>query len=228
MRITAYAERLLADLEVLDWPDPIKAMQRNWIGRSTGARVIFPTDRVPIEVYTTRPDTLFGATFMVVAPEYEGLDDLVADRWPSDLPESWTGGHADPRVAVDAYRAEVGPEREIDRLALTRDKTGVFTGTYAVNPTNRAEIPVFVADYVLAGYGTGAIMAVPAHDERDFEFARAFGLPIVEVVAPPPSWFADHGLPAGADTSEWTESYDGPGLAVASANNEVSLDGLET
>jgi leucyl-tRNA synthetase len=228
MRITAYAERLLDDLDLLDWPDPIKVQQRNWIGRSTGAMVRFPTDCAAIDVYTTRPDTLFGATFMVVAPEYGELDALVAGEWPADTPPSWTGGDPDPSTAVERYRREVGGVREVDRLALARDKTGRFTGSYAVNPANGERIPVFVADYVLAGYGTGAIMAVPGHDERDFEFARAFGLSIVEVVKPPPEWFAAHGLPDGAPTEEWTEAYEGTGVTVNSANAEASLNGLGT
>ncbi|HVM64447.1 MAG TPA: class I tRNA ligase family protein, partial [Acidimicrobiales bacterium] len=193
-----------------------------------GATVRFPTAHATIEVYTTRPDTLFGATFMVVAPEYAGLDALVADAWPSGVPPSWTGGDPDPRAAVARYQREVGGVRDVDRLALARDKTGRFTGTYATNPVNGEPVPVFVADYVLAGYGTGAIMAVPGHDERDFEFARAFGLPVVEVVAPPPEWFASQGLPAGAAPDEWTAAYDGPGVAVHSANAGVSLDGLGT
>jgi leucyl-tRNA synthetase len=228
MRITAYAERLLRDLELLAWPEPIKIMQRNWIGRSTGAQVTFPTERAPIEVYTTRPDTLFGATFMVVAPEYEGLDALVARRWPAGTPALWTGGHPDPRAAAEIYHAQVGGIRDVDRLVATRAKTGVFTGTFATNPVNDEQIPVFVADYVLAGYGTGAIMAVPAHDQRDFEFARAFGLPVVEVVDPPADWFAERGLAPSAETPEWVDAYEGPGRAVNSTNAGVSLDGLPT
>jgi len=235
MRITAYAERLLADLELLDWPEPIKVMQRNWIGRSTGARVMFPIEGAPpieaappIEVYTTRPDTLFGATFMVVAPEYADIDRLTAPAWPEGVPPGWTAGAPTPRDAVDTYRAGVGAVSEVDRLATDRRKTGVFTGTYATNPVDGAALPVFVADYVLAGYGTGAIMAVPAHDERDFEFARAFGLPVVCVVDPPADWFAAQGLAASAEPAEWVQAYEGPGRAMASANDEVTLDGLTT
>ena len=215
MRITAYADRLLDDLDILDWPEPIKIQQRNWIGRSTGARVYFPTDHgTTIEVYTTRPDTLWGATFMVVAPEYDGL--AVPDAWPAGTPEAWTGGHATPAAAIAAYRASVGGVGDVDRLATSRRKTGVFTGTYAVNPVNDERIPVFMADYVLATYGTGAIMAVPAHDERDYEFATNFGLPVVHVVRPPESVEAGDG------------AYEGPGRAMASANAEVSLDGMTT
>jgi len=219
MRITAYAERLLADLDDLDWPEPIKVMQRNWMGRSTGATVTFPTSAAPIEVYTTRPDTLFGATFMVVAPEYEGIDALVARAWPGEVPTAWTGGYTTPFEAVGAYRATAGSVRDIDRMAADRTKTGVFTGTYAHNPVTGGEIPVFVADYVLAGYGTGAIMAVPGHDQRDFDFARAFDLPIVCVVEPP----------AGStDASTWDEAYEGPGRATNSHTGELNLDGLAT
>ena len=219
MRITAYAERLLADLEDLDWPEPTKVMQRNWIGRSTGAQVMFPTSTGAIEVYTTRPDTLFGATFMVVAPEYEGLEELVAPSWPTGTPDSWRGGAATPRDAVDAYRAAAAAVREIDRLAADRTKTGVFTGSFATNPVDGRQVPVFVADYVLAGYGTGAIMAVPGHDQRDFDFARAYGLPIVCVVEPPDG---------ATDPARWTEAYEGPGRATNSAHDGLTLDGLTT
>ena len=215
MRITAYAERLLADLEDLDWPEPTKVMQRNWIGRSTGAQVTFPIGAGSIEVYTTRPDTLFGATFMVVAPEYEALDALLAPEWPEGTSAAWTGGAASPREAVDGYRSVAGAVREIDRLAADRTKTGVFTGAFATNPVTGAQIPVFVADYVLAGYGTGAIMAVPAHDQRDFDFARAFDLPVVCVVDP---------STGATDASRWTEAYEGPGRAI----NSGDLDGLAT
>jgi leucyl-tRNA synthetase len=211
MRITAYAERLLEDLDRLDWPEPIKAMQRNWIGRSTGARVFFPTDAAPVEVYTTRPDTLYGATFMVVAPEYAGLEELVAAEWPAGTPATWTGGGATPGQAVAGYRAEVSGIRDVDRLSAGRRKTGVFTGSFATNPVNDGRIPIFVADYVLAGYGTGAIMAVPAHDQRDFEFAREFDLPVVGVVEAPADW-------------QWDEAYEGPGRAA----NSPLIDGLPT
>ena len=213
MRITAYADRLLADLDLLDWSDSIKLMQRNWIGRSTGARIRFPAKGEDIEVYTTRPDTIFGATFMVVAPEYPGLAGLVVPEF---------------KARVDAYVAEVGGVRDVDRLATTRAKTGVFTGSLATNPATGQRIPIYVADYVLAGYGTGAIMAVPGHDERDFEFARAFDLPIRCVVDPPADWFADQGLAASAEPAEWVTSYDGPGRAINSSNDDVSLDGLTT
>ena len=188
MRITAYSERLIADLERLSWPEPIKLMQRNWIGRSEGARVRFAlagsTDEV--EVFTTRPDTLFGATYLVLAPEHPLLDTLVPDAWPAaDLPGSWTGGAATPGAAVAAYRRLAGSKSDVERQVDSRDKTGVFTGAYAVNPVDGRLLPVFAADYVLMGYGTGAIMAVPAEDERDYAFAEAFVLPVIRTVAPP-------------------------------------------
>ena len=217
MRITAYADRLIADLDGMDWPEPIKLMQRNWIGRSSGARVNFAAttaagDPASITVFTTRPDTLFGATYMVLAPEHPLVDALVADRWPGELPGTWTGGAATPAEAVAAYRKAAQAKSELERQADSREKTGVFTGAYAVNPVNDLPIPVFMADYVLMGYGTGAIMAVPAEDERDWAFAEAFGLPVVRTVKPPEDW-------AGGP-------YTGEGVSVNSANAEVSLDGL--
>ena len=188
MRITAYADRLIDDLDRLDWPESIKIMQRNWIGRSEGAWVDFRIDGVAGEgltVFTTRPDTLFGATFMVVAPEHPMVDSVVPEQWPEGAKPSWTAGAATPREAVDAYRPEAAGRTELERQADRRDKSGVFTGAYAVNPANGARLPVFVADYVLMGYGTGAIMAVPGQDERDWEFAETFDLPIVRTVQPP-------------------------------------------
>jgi leucyl-tRNA synthetase len=183
MRITAYSDRLLDDLELLDWPDKVKSMQQNWIGRSRGARVSFsvPGIDTPIEVFTTRPDTLFGATYMVLAPEHDLVEQIVADAWPTDVDLRWTGGAPSPAEAVSSYRASIAAKSDLERQE-SREKTGVFTGAYAVNPVNGERIPVFIADYVLIGYGTGAIMAVPAHDGRDFEFATEFGLPIVEVI----------------------------------------------
>ena len=213
MRITAYADRLAADLDRLDWPDSVKAMQRNWIGRSEGARVLFPVVGAPaeIEVFTTRPDTLFGATYMVLAPEHPLVDAIVPGAWPVDTDPRWTGGAANPADAVAAYRAAAGRKSDLDRQE-NRDKTGVFTGAVAVNPTTGQAIPVFVADYVLMGYGTGAIMAVPGQDQRDWDFAEAFGLPIVRTVQPPSSWQG--------------QAYVGEGPAINSANDEISLDGL--
>jgi leucyl-tRNA synthetase len=175
LRITEYAQRLLDDLENLDWPEPIKLMQRNWIGRSEGAYVDFRLDAAGelgqqvIRVFTTRPDTLFGATYMVLAPEHRLVPIITTDL------------HRD---IVNAYVAEARQKSELDRTADTKVKTGVFTGAYAINPVNRERMPIWVADYVLMGYGTGSIMSVPAHDERDFEFAREFGLPIRDVVYP--------------------------------------------
>jgi leucyl-tRNA synthetase len=216
LRITAYADRLLSDLDVLDWPEKIKLMQRNWIGRSEGARVRFPTagggGGADIEVFTTRPDTLFGATYMVLAPEHPLVDQLTADAWPEGTPSAWTGGHATPTDAVSTYWRQASRRSEIERQSEARDKTGVFVGSYAINPTTRQEIPVFVADYVLMGYGTGAIMAVPGQDERDWEFAETFDLPIVRTVEPPEGWDG--------------KAYVGEGPAINSANDEVSLNGL--
>ena len=173
MRITAYADRLLDDLDALDWPEAIKLQQRNWIGRSEGARVDFPVgDGERITVFTTRPDTLFGATYMVLAPEHPLVDSIVPAAWPEGTHEVWTGGHADPgRGRRRLPRAGRRRSRDVERQAEAKDKTGVFTGAYAINPVSGEQVPVFIADYVLMGYGTGAIMAVPAHDQRDFEFA---------------------------------------------------------
>ncbi len=211
MRITAYADRLVDDLERVDWPEPVKLMQRNWIGRSHGAEVDFDVpavDNATIRVFTTRPDTLFGATYMVLAPEHELVDAILTDEWPDGTDPRWTAGAASPSEAVAAYRHAAARKTDVERQE-NKDKTGVFTGAFAVNPVNGERVPVFVADYVLVGYGTGAIMAVPAHDERDFEFATAFGLPTPRVVT-------------GGDDLPWT----GDGVATASANDEVSLDGL--
>jgi leucyl-tRNA synthetase len=184
MRITAYGDRLLDDLDTLDWPESVKVMQRNWIGRSTGAHIDFPTRSGPIRVFTTRPDTIFGATYMVLAPEHTLVDELVPREWPDTTVPAWTGGHATPADAVAAYRAAAAARSEAERTAQTREKTGVFVGAFATNPVSGDPIPVFIADYVLAGYGTGAIMAVPGQDERDWEFAEVFGLPIVRTVQP--------------------------------------------
>ncbi|SDX31605.1 leucyl-tRNA synthetase [Amycolatopsis xylanica] len=183
MRITAYADRLVDDLDLLDWPDKVKAMQRNWIGRSHGARVTFKAGESEIEVFTTRPDTLFGATYVVLAPENPLVDTLTAATWPEGVDARWTGDAATPAEAVAAYRKAAARKSELDRQE-SKEKTGVFTGSYAVNPVNGKEIPVFVADYVLMGYGTGAIMAVPGQDGRDWEFAEKFGLEIIRTVQP--------------------------------------------
>jgi leucyl-tRNA synthetase len=183
MRITAYADRLVDDLDLLDWPEKVKSMQRNWIGRSHGARVTFKTGDDAIEVFTTRPDTLFGATYMVLAPEHPLVDKLTADAWPADVDQRWTGGAATPADAIKEYRVAASRKSELDRQE-NKEKTGVFTGAYATNPVNDKQIPIFVADYVLMGYGTGAIMAVPGQDVRDWEFAEKFGLEIVRTVQP--------------------------------------------
>jgi len=172
LRITAYAERLLNELEDLDWPEGIKLLQRNWIGRSEGALIRFAISGVDavIEVFTTRPDTLYGATYMVLAPEHPLVDLIVTEeQWP----------------AVREYRERAARKSDLERTDLAREKTGVFTGACAVNPVSNEKIPIWIADYVLIGYGTGAIMGVPAHDERDLEFARKFNLPIRAVVQPP-------------------------------------------
>ena len=213
MRITAYADRLIDDLEGLDWPEPVKLMQRNWIGRSEGARIGFPTEHDDLEVFTTRPDTLFGATFMVLAPEHPMVERLTADSWPAGTAASWTGGHETPAAAVAAYRAQATRKTELERQAEGREKTGVYVGSTAVNPVDGRALPVFVADYVLMGYGTGAIMAVPGQDERDWDFAERFDLPVVRTVAPPDGWQG--------------RAYVGDGPVANSANAEVSLDGLD-
>ncbi|WP_158879641.1 leucine--tRNA ligase [Amycolatopsis anabasis] len=183
MRITAYADRLVDDLDRLDWPEKVKTMQRNWIGRSHGARVRFPAGSAAIEVFTTRPDTLFGATYLVLAPEHPLVDELTAKEWADGVDERWTGGAATPAEAVAEYRRAASRKSELDRQE-NKDKTGVFTGSHAVNPVTGEEIPIFVADYVLMGYGTGAIMAVPGQDQRDWDFAEKFGLRIIRTVQP--------------------------------------------
>ncbi|MFJ4821864.1 leucine--tRNA ligase [Streptomyces bacillaris] len=220
MRITAYADRLLNDLDGLDWPDAIKLQQRNWIGRSEGARVEFPVDGAGgITVFTTRQDTLFGATYMVLAPEHDMVERIIPAAWPEGTHPVWTGGHATPAEAVTAYRKQAAAKSDVERQAEAKDKTGVFTGAYATNPVSGEKVPVFIADYVLMGYGTGAIMAVPAHDARDFAFARAFELPMRCVVQPSDD--------RGTDPATWDDafsSYDAK--LVNSANDEISLDGL--
>ncbi|MEU6080850.1 leucine--tRNA ligase [Streptomyces sp. NPDC047108] len=220
MRITAYADRLLDDLDALDWPEAIKLQQRNWIGRSEGARIDFPVgDEGSITVFTTRQDTLFGATYMVLAPEHDLVDAIVPAAWPEGTRDAWTGGHATPAEAVAAYRKQAAAKSDVERQAEVKDKTGVFTGAYATNPGSGERIPVFIADYVLMGYGTGAIMAVPAHDSRDFAFARSFDLPMACVVEPPDD--------RGTDPSTWDDafvSYDAK--IVNSSGPGVCLDGL--
>jgi len=201
LRITSYAERLLQDLDTIEWSDSLKEMQRNWIGRSEGAFVEFKlvNSNQIITVFTTRPDTLFGATYMVLAPEHGLVDEITT-------PEQ--------REAVSKYQAEISKKSDLERTELSKEKTGVFTGGFAINPVNGEKIPVWIADYVLASYGTGAIMAVPAHDTRDFEFATKFNLPIVQVVEPP----------SGKDWKGFTDD----GVAINSASSEISLNGLPT
>ncbi|MEM1333863.1 MAG: leucine--tRNA ligase, partial [Actinomycetota bacterium] len=212
MRITAYCDRLIDDLDRLDWTDAIKTMQRNWIGRSHGARVHFGSAAGDITVFTTRPDTLFGASFMVLAPEHPYVDTLT------------TAEQAD---AVAQYRREAESKKDVDRQDETREKTGVFTGSYATNPVNGEQIPVWIADYVLMGYGTGAIMAVPCGDERDFEFATNFVLPIPAIQVPTPGWFADHEIEPSLDTSTWPTAFVGDAPYVNSANDSLDLNGVE-
>ncbi|MFJ9826155.1 leucine--tRNA ligase [Streptomyces sp. NPDC101160] len=220
MRITAYADRLLDDLDALDWPEAIKLQQRNWIGRSEGARVDFQVgDAGAITVFTTRQDTLFGATYMVLAPEHDLVEKIVPAAWPEGTHEVWTGGHATPAEAVDAYRKQAASKSDVERQAEAKEKTGVFTGAYATNPVSGEQVPVFIADYVLMGYGTGAIMAVPAHDARDFAFARAFELPMRCVVEPSDD--------RGTDPSTWDDAFGSyEAKLINSSNEDVALDGL--
>ncbi|MGZ3336634.1 MAG: leucine--tRNA ligase [Isosphaeraceae bacterium] len=248
LRITAYAERLVDDLELVDWPRPIKEMQRNWVGRSEGAEVDFPilldddleswkirrqsegfpetpSDDV-IRIFTTRPDTLFGATYMVLAPEHPLVDRITT---------------YEREDAVAAYRKEAASKSDLDRTDLAKTKTGAFTGGYAINPVNSQPIPIWIADYVLMGYGTGAIMAVPGHDERDFAFARTFELPIVAVVMPPDQWLKSHRRAADderdvnrlradfvANPGSFTESFCDEGLSIQSWNADFDISSQPT
>ncbi|QJU68451.1 leucine--tRNA ligase [Oenococcus oeni] len=194
LRITKYAERLLSDLDDLDWPEAIKEQQRNWIGKSTGAAVFFKVDGksdYQVEVYTTRPDTLFGASYMVLAPEHDLVDKITTSECRAD---------------VDAYKAKIASKSDLERTDLNREKTGAFTGAYGINPVNGEKIPIWIADYVLSSYGTGAIMAVPAHDTRDYEFAKKFDLPIRQVIK-------------GGDISK--EAFTGDGTHINSAFLDV-------
>lgn len=218
MRITEYSDRLAADLDLVNWPEKVRLMQRNWIGKSHGANVNFTAHGVlgeeTLTVFTTRPDTLFGATFMVVSPEHPILSqENIPAQWPADTRDAWTGGAANPRVAVAAYQAAAARKSDADRADLTKEKTGVFTGIYADNPVNGKPTPVFTADYVMMGYGTGAIMAVPAHDQRDFDFAQKFDLDIIPTMKPA----------AGFD---WKSAWVEDGEIINSENDEISLNGL--
>ncbi len=213
LKITEYAERLLIDLDMLDWPESTKEMQRNWIGRSEGAKVTFKIKNpsqsgaegedlggvLELEIFTTRPDTLWGATYMVLAPEHPYVDKITT---------------AEHKTAVDIYKENAKHKSDLERQALEKDKSGVFTGAYAINPVNNEEVPIWISDYVLMGYGTGAIMAVPGHDERDWEFANRFHIPIVEVVKP-----------SGTQTSDLTkEAFTDEGVAF----NSGFITGLKT
>ena len=201
LKITAYAERLIEDLEGLDWPENVKQMQRNWIGRSEGVEIDFELrcHGSNLKVYTTRPDTLFGATYLVISPEHPMAEKLAI---------------AQQLVAVKAYIEQAKLKTELERTGLQKEKTGVFTGSYAINPANGEALPVWISDFVLTSYGTGAIMSVPAHDSRDWEFAKKFGLPIREVVKSP------------HDVQE--EVFEGKeSVSVNSSNDEVSIDGLQ-
>ena len=195
LRITAYAQRLIDELDGLDWPESIKLLQRNWIGRSEGAHVTFKVGEANVTVFTTRPDTLFGATYMVLAPEHALVPQITTDA---------------QKAAVEAYQKSIASKSDMERTELSKEKSGVFTGAYAINPVNNEQIPIWIADYVLMGYGTGAIMAVPAHDTRDFEFAQKFELPVKQVVQPP-------------EGKEW-QGFTDDGIAV----NSGFLDGLPT
>lgn len=242
LRITAYAEKLLADLDTIDWSDSLKEMQRNWIGRSEGAEVDFevvgssrcddrtaqrdvPTEK--IRVFTTRPDTLFGATYMVLSPEHKLVPQLTT---------------AEQKKAIEDYKAFAAGKSDLERTELAKEKSGVFTGAYALNPVNGEKIPIWIADYVLASYGTGAIMAVPAHDERDFEFAKKFNLPIRAVVMPPDSWLKENKASVPTPEHDWSQfrsvylanagifssAFTDVGDGVNSTTSEFSLNGLAT
>ena len=213
MNITAYSDRLLDDLNRLDWPEPIKLMQRNWIGRSEGARVRFTSAAGEIEVFTTRPDTLFGATFLVLSPEHPLVDALTT---------------AEQHSAVNTYRVAAAAKEREQYEDETREKTGVFTGAFARNPVTGGDIPIWIADYVLMGYGTGAIMAVPSGDERDFAFARTYQLPIVATQQPTSEWFAAAGLDPTLNCGEWPNAYVGDGAYVNSSNDSISLAQFNT
>jgi len=239
LRITSYADRLVEDLDTVQWPEPIKEMQRNWVGRSEGAEVDFfagepgpdyaewraarsrrgypdQPDALSIRIYTTRPDTLFGATYMVLAPEHPLVDRLTS-------PEQ--------KQEVDAYRQRVAAMSEEDRITGRGEKSGVFTGGYATNPVTDEMIPIWIADYVLISYGTGAIMAVPGHDQRDFEFANKFGLPIRAVVMPPQSWLQKMQVRQedyAGRIGSLSEAFVDEGQGMQSENEDVSLDGLPT
>lgn len=220
LKITAYAERLLDDLELLDWPEGLKKLQMNWIGKSVGAKVDFSISNSSekIKIFTTRPDTLFGATYLVLSPEHPLIPSLTSKE---------------QKGAVEEYQRKTATKSDLDRTELAKDKTGVFIGRYALNPVNGKEIPIWISDYVLMSYGTGAIMAVPAHDERDFEFAQKFDLPILPVFDPKLDIYPER-LPLDKDLKTFYQDvlegkvcWPGEGLCMNSANDEISLNGLE-
>ncbi|MDF7663759.1 leucine--tRNA ligase [Bifidobacterium sp. ESL0763] len=231
MRITAYGHRLIEDLDIIDWPQKVKLMQRNWIGESHGASVHFkvatPNGERDMEIYTTRPDTLFGTTFAVVSPEHDLLADA-PEAWSAGIPDSWKGGYATPAEGIRAYRLAAESKTAQDRVDEGGEKTGLFTGLYATNPITGAKLPIFTADYVLMDYGTGAIMAVPGGDQRDYDFADKFGLPVIYTVEPLP------------DSGENLSDYEGKapfvshdGIVINSSTEHtqakgdaLSLDGL--
>ncbi|MEC7839459.1 MAG: leucine--tRNA ligase [Chlamydiota bacterium] len=219
LKITAYADRLLKDLDLLDWPEGLKKLQHNWIGRSVGAKVDFTVEGVEdkIRVFTTRHDTLFGATYMVLAPEHPLVDKLTTDE---------------QKEAIVAYQKLTASKSDMDRRELSKTKSGAFTGSYAINPANGEKMPIWIADYVLMGYGTGAVMAVPAHDYRDFEFAEKFSLPLKTVYDPKLDQFPER-VPAGSDPKTFYEEvmqakhcWPGEGECINSSNDEISLNGM--
>src|SRR6266508_2612457 len=219
LRITAYQDELVDDMAQLpQWPERVLQQQRNWVGRSHGAEVDFPVEGgEPLHIFTTRIDTIFGATFMVVAPEHPRVEEFV--RGAKDEGKT--------REAIQRLRGQDRRARQAGQV----EKEGVFTGRYATNPFSGERIPIWVGNFVLTGYGTGAIMAVPGHDERDFEFARKFGLPIKAVVMPPDDWLRQRNVPPGEHASRIAvlpEAFAGDGRAIQSANRDVSLDGLPT
>ena len=260
LRITAYAERLLTDLEIIQWSESLKEMQRNWIGRSEGASVAFKLigseSRFQFTVFTTRPDTLFGATYAVLAPDHPLIyfwlsEGAIPNEWPDGIPISWTGEAKNPKQAISYYQLQTAAKSERDRTNDSKQKSGVFTGAYAINPVSGEKIPIWIADYVLATYGTGAIMAVPAHDVRDFDFAHKFELPKPQVVAPEAKDFEQIKVyldeinreKPGLVVNRWafeeetgrirgssaaSEAFTNEGIAVNSSNDEVSIDGLPT
>nr|MBA2727798.1 leucine--tRNA ligase [Parachlamydiaceae bacterium] len=218
LKITAYADRLIKDLDLVDWPESLKKLQINWIGHSEGARIDFdlPGHKEKISVFSTRPDTLFGSTFVVLAPEHPLVDKLMTD---------------DKRQSVEEYKKLVAAKSDLDRTDLNKDKTGVFIGSYAVNPASEKEIPIWIADYVLASYGTGAIMSVPCHDERDFEFAKALNLPLIPLFDP--TFETNQAMPKGLTADQYRQdivdgksSWTGDGRYINSSSQHISLDGL--